>query len=151
MGQSLAQNYIHLVFSTKHRTPWFNDRDVRQRVHSYLAAICNELNSEAFQIGGVGDHVHIFCQLSKNIALAKLIEEVKKESSKWIKKEFQDLRGFRWQAGYGAFSISPSHVSSLKKYILTQEEHHKGQTFKQEFRHLCEKYGVPIDERYAWD
>ncbi len=73
-----------------------------------------------------------------------------KITSKWIKTKFA-LDEFRWQSGYGAFSISPSHIDAVVGYIQNQEEHHKRESFQNEFRRLCRKYGIEIDERYVWD
>ena len=97
------------------------------------------------------DHVHILCRLAKTIAVADLIRELKRDSSKWIKGENPELQPFQWQSGYGAFSISPGHVDALKEYIANQPEHHRQVSFQDEFRRLCQKYGVEIDERYVWD
>jgi len=95
--------------------------------------------------------VHILNRLGRTIDLAALVREIKRESSKWIKENDPRLRGFQWQAGYGAFSISPSHVDALVRYIEDQEEHHRVVSFQDEFRRICKKYGVEIDERYVWD
>jgi REP element-mobilizing transposase RayT len=103
------------------------------------------------RVGGTEDHVHILCRLSKTIDVATLIRELKRESSKWIKEQNPRLADFSWQKGYGAFSVSPSHVPALIEYILNQEEHHRRETFQDEYRRLCKKYGVDIDERYCWD
>jgi REP element-mobilizing transposase RayT len=151
MSQSLTQIYHHVVFSTKNRLPYLKDQSLRAQTHAYLAGTCKNLGSPAVIVGGVEDHVHILCRMSKNISVAEFIRELKRESSKWIKSESAEVGAFYWQAGYGAFSISPSHVEALKKYIVRQEEHHRKVTFQDEFRSLCQKYGVPLDERYAWD
>jgi REP element-mobilizing transposase RayT len=151
MPQSLAQIYLHLVFSTKHRQPDLTDVDFRERIHAYLAGTCQNLGSPAIKVGGVADHVHILCRLGKTTSVAELVRELKRESSKWIKAENPKLSHFHWQEGYGAFSISPSHVPALTEYIATQEEHHRRTTFQDEFRQLCQKYGIAIDERYVWD
>jgi REP element-mobilizing transposase RayT len=103
------------------------------------------------RVGGTEDHVHIVCRLSKTLDVSTLIRELKRESSKWIKGERPELADFYWQNGYGAFSVSPSHVAALIEYIINQEEHHRRETFQDEFRRLCKKYGVSIDERYVWD
>ena len=102
-------------------------------------------------VGGVEDHVHVLCRLGKTIDVADLIRDLKRDSSKWIKSEQPRLAEFHWQQGYGAFSISPSHVDALKEYIINQEEHHRHESFQDEFRRLCKKYGLEIDERYVWD
>ena len=103
------------------------------------------------QIGGPEDHVHILFRMSKVIDIAKFIREVKRESSKWIKTIGHELGTFRWQSGYGAFSVSLAHIDGLTQYIRNQEAHHKEESFQDEFRRLCKKYGLELDERYAWD
>lgn len=151
MSQSLVQIYAHVVFSTKNREPFLQDPGFRERVHGYLIGICKGQGCPSIQIGGVADHVHILCRLSKNLDVASLIRELKRDSSKWIKEQNPDLRNFYWQSGYGVFSASPSHVPSLVEYIQNQEEHHNHETYQDELRRLCKKYGVVLDERYAWD
>ena len=151
MPQSLAQIYVHLVFSTKERQPLLLNGGFRKRTHAYLAGVCKEHESPAVVIGGVADHVHILSRLGRTIDLATLVRELKRDSSKWIKENDPRLRGFHWQAGYGAFSVSPSHVDALVRYIENQEEHHRAVTFQDEFRRICKKYGVEIDERYVSD
>ena len=151
MSQSLVQVYVHLVFSTKNRRPDFRDRDFRERTHGYLAGICRNRASPTLSVGGVEDHVHLLCRLGKTVDLAGLVRDLKRDSSKWVKCEHSPLADFHWQNGYGAFSISPSHVDTLTQYIARQEEHHRTESFQDEFRRLCRKYDMSIDERYAWD
>jgi REP element-mobilizing transposase RayT len=151
MAQYLSQIYLHVVFSTKHREPFLTDRAFRERTHAYLAGTCRNLKSPSLIVGGTADHVHILCRLSKDLAVSPLVRELKRESSKWVKSEAPGLSSFYWQQGYGAFSISPSHVEILKRYIANQEEHHRRETFQDEFRRLLHKYGVEYDERYVWD
>jgi REP element-mobilizing transposase RayT len=102
-------------------------------------------------IGGVEDHVHTLCRLGKTIDVSTLLREMKRGSSLWIKQQRPELSEFHWQDGYGAFAVSPAHVPELKEYIANQEEHHRQVTFQDEFRRICAKYGVEIDERYLWD
>src|SRR5262245_7626126 len=125
MPQSLAQVYLHIVFSTKNREPFLKDASLRAETHAYLGGICRNLESASLIVGGVEDHVHILCRLSRHHAIALLVRELKRDSSKWLKGKGSALRSFYWQVGYGAFSISPSHVDPLVKYIANQEEHHK--------------------------
>src|SRR5438876_3153897 len=122
MSQSLVQIYLHIVFSTKNRAPFLQDKSFRDRTHAYLAGICKNLDCPALIIGGVEDHVHILCRFGKTIDVATLVRELKRDSSKWIKGSKAGLGDFHWQAGYGAFSVSPSHVEVLKEYIANQEE-----------------------------
>ncbi|MFQ5733688.1 MAG: IS200/IS605 family transposase [Planctomycetaceae bacterium] len=151
MPQSLVQIYLHVVYSTKERQPFLFDKQLRGKTHAYLAGTCNNLTCPAVIVGGIGDHVHILCRFGKTIEVADLIRELKRDSSKWIKEQNQQLMDFHWQNGYGAFSVSPSHVEALKEYIANQESHHRQESFQDEFRRLCRKYGVDIDERYVWD
>jgi REP element-mobilizing transposase RayT len=118
-------------------------------LHGYMAGILKNLESPALIINSVNDHVHILRQLSKNIAVCKLVEEVKKSSSKWMKT--QGIQLFAWQNGYGVFSVSQSNVVAVRQYIEGQAEHHKKQDFMAEFRVFCKRHNVPIDERYVWD
>ncbi len=151
MPQSLAQIYLHVIFSTKNRVPFLKDQKIRKDVHAYLAGACKNLQCPALRIGGVEDHVHIACRFSRTLTLAEFLRDLKKESSKWIKGKDRSLRGFHWQDGYAAFSVSPSHLQALIGYIERQEEHHRKVTFKDELRLLFKKYSVEYDERYVWD
>jgi REP element-mobilizing transposase RayT len=151
MPQSLAQIYVHIVFSTKNRQPFLEDQTFRERTFGYLKGVCDNQGSPSLRIGGVEDHVHILCRLSKTLDVSTLVRELKRDSSKWVKEENRQLPDFYWQNGYGAFSISPSHIVALRRYIASQEEHHRQETYQEEFRRLCRKYGVEIDERYVWD
>ena len=151
MPQSLVQLYVHLVFSTKDRRPYLRNADLRRRAHAYLTGICNNQQSPAITVGGVEDHVHVLCRLSKTLDVSSLIRELKRDSSKWIKEQDAALHDFAWQNGYGAFSVSPSHIEPLRDYIAGQEEHHHTESFQDEYHRLCAKYGIDIDERYVWD
>ena len=149
MPQSLSSVLIHLVFATKNREPFITP-EVESELHAYLATVRRECDSPSLLIGGTKDHVHILCALSRKIAVADLIEEIKKRSSKWIKTKDARLRNFQWQTGYGAFSIGRSNVEALKRYIAGQKEHHRGRTFEDEYRALLLRYGVEFDEQFVW-
>jgi REP element-mobilizing transposase RayT len=151
MAQSLSRVYLHIVFSTKNRLPFLADPDLRNEMHAYMGGTCNQLGCPVIRIGGTADHVHILCMVSRVETIAKLVEEVKKSSSKWVKTKGQELQKFAWQNGYGVFSISQSHVDVVKRYIETQEEHHRKRTFQDEYRTVLKEYEVSYDERYVWD
>jgi len=150
MSQSLAKLLVHIIFSTKNRLPVLTD-PIRPQLWRYMAGTLQALDSPALQVGGASDHIHILCRLSKNIAVCKLIEEVKKESSKWLKRQGPDLASFYWQAGYGAFGIGLRAVDATVHYILRQEQHHQRLSFQQEYRRFLAKYEISYDERYVWD
>ncbi|MCA9112130.1 MAG: transposase, partial [Planctomycetaceae bacterium] len=119
--------------------------------HHYLGGICRNLDAPSLIVGGVEDHVHLLCRFGRTLTIADLIRDLKRDSSKWIKSKGTNVAAFDWQSGYGAFSVSPSHVDALKTYIANQEERHRHASYQDEFRRLCEKYGVTLDERYTWD
>jgi putative transposase len=150
MPQSLSKVIVHLIFSTKEREPWLN-REIRPRMHAYLATVCRQLGAQAHRVGGVADHVHIITTLPRTLSQAEMIEQVKKTSSKWIKSLGPEYRGFYWQRGYGAFSVSPSQLAAVFAYIDNQEEHHRVRSFQEEYRDFLERHGVQFDERYVWD
>jgi len=151
MPQSLAKIYVHIVFSTKNRFPFLSTPELRNEMHAYLGGTLKELECPVLTVGGPADHIHILCVLSKNIAIAELVGAIKRSSSKWAKTKGPSLRKFAWQNGYGAFSVSQSHVERVRSYIQNQEEHHRRKTFEDEFRSLLKAYKVNYDERFVWD
>lgn len=150
MPQSLHVLSAHIVFSTKGRHPWLSD-DIRARVWAYQSRVLQNLECHSITVGGVHDHVHALCHLTKKHAPMKVLEVLKKDSSKFVKTLRADLAAFHWQDGYGLFSVSPSHFEAVRGYILRQEEHHRKETFQDELRRILKKYAVEFDERYLWD
>jgi REP element-mobilizing transposase RayT len=116
-----------------------------------MAKIFREMKSPSLTIDGTRDHVHILFSLARVSKVSDLVEEVKTESSKWIKTKGRDFRNFHWQRGYGAFSIGQSNVAALKRYIQRQKQHHQHLTFQDEYRKFLKSYGIEYDERYVWD
>jgi len=150
MPQSLSSILIHLIFSTKNREPFITEA-IEKELHPYMASIFRGLKSPSLTIDGTTDHVHILFSLSRVINIADLVEEVKTDSSKWIKTKGPEFRNFHWQKGYGAFSIGQSQVPILKRYIARQKLHHKRVTFQDEYRKFLKSYGIDYDEQYVWD
>ncbi|MCW8129291.1 MAG: transposase [Planctomycetota bacterium] len=148
MGQSLANVMVHLVFSTKNRAATIH-ADMEAPLHRYMSGIARNLESPALSVGGMADHVHLLCVLSKNLAIAELVLKLKRESSVWAKK--QGVADFYWQGGYGAFSIGASGRAQAVAYIRNQKKHHQKLSFQEEFRAILAKYRVAYDERYVWD
>lgn len=149
MSQSLVKNLILLVYSTKNRQRWIS-ASIEERLYAYQAGIFNRWERPALVIGGVEDHVHALFSLSKNYPLKKIVEEVKKGSSKWMKAD-SEISGFHWQAGYSAFSVSQSNIDDVRRYIERQAEHHRRLSFQEELRALFGRHGIEFDERYVWD
>ena len=150
MPQSLSKILVHLVTSTKDRRPLLTPA-ICPELYAYVAAVVKASDCHAVKIGGSNDHLHILLALSKNYALAKVVEELKKSSSKWSKTKGAEFADFGWQNGYGAFSVSQSHCNYVVSYIETQHEHHRKMTFQEEYRELLQKYQISFDERYVWD
>jgi REP element-mobilizing transposase RayT len=150
MPQSLSKILIHLVFSTKSREPLIH-RSVEADLHAYGATVLTNGGCPALVMNGTADHVHVLFHLSRTKTLADVVEELKTSTSKWIKTKGSNFRGFHWQSGYGAFSVSPSNVEQVREYIRQQKEHHRVRSFQDEFRELLNRDGITFDERYVWD
>ena len=150
MPQSLSIIIVHVVFSTKDRAPVLVG-DVRPKLHAYMAACVRALGCECTRVGGTEDHVHLGIRLSRTLSVAALVQDVKRLSTKWVKKQTTALAAFAWQRGYGAFSTGPDRESALVRYIDNQEEHHRELSFKDEFERLLAANGIEFDERYVWD
>jgi len=150
MANSYTKIYIHFVFCTKYREPLIRP-EFELRIWKYIGGIARSNNMNALRVGGVADHIHALISIPSTITIAKAIQLIKGGSSKWINDHFFEHRSFRWQKGYGAFSVSESGVPSVIRYIANQKKHHKTKTFKREYRALLEKYNVDYDERYVFD
>ena len=150
MPQSLSHLLVHLVFSTKDRSPFIGE-SVRKELHAFLAGTVRTAGCECLCIGGTADHVHCAVDLARTISVAQLIEDIKTSSSAWVKRQSAPLAKFAWQRGYGAFSVGASGYGKLARYIAMQEEHHKTVSFQDELRAVLKKYNKKYDERYVWD
>ncbi len=151
MSQSLAKILVHTVFSTKERCPFLRDKNLREELHHYIGGILNQLECQPIIVGGVEDHVHFLCALSRTHTAADMVKEVKRGSSLWLKSKVPDLHNFAWQNGYGIFSIGFSQIETVRDYIAGQEEHHRKVSFQDELRTLLKRYEIEFDERYVWD
>ena len=127
------------------------DDGIKISLYEYLGGICKGLECNPIKVGGHNNHVHILCLLSRKVSQMKLLEEVKKQSSKWIKKKGQAYSNFYWQDGYSVFSVNPTEIDKVTNYIQLQQEHHKHLSFQDEFIAFLKKYKVEYDERYIWD
>jgi putative transposase len=151
MPQSLAKVLVHIVFSTKHRFPFLSDKAIREEMHAYIGGTCNNLGCPVLSVGGVADHVHVLCALSRNLPIAKILCDIKRGSSKWVKAKGGMLTKFAWQNGYGIFSVGQSDVERVRRYIAGQEDHHGKKTFQDEYRAFLHEYEMQYDETYVWD
>ena len=149
MAQSLSKIYLHVIFHIKSSSPDILDADL-ERVHSYIGQLINSTNSTNIWVGGVGDHVHALCLLGRDVTPAYLLEEIKRNSSRWIKTLSPHYAHFAWQGGYAVFSVSQSVVDKTLAYIKNQREHHKETSFKDEYLQFLKLYDVEYNEKYLF-
>ena len=128
--------------------PWIAT-DWRERLHAYLGGIVKGLAGTPLAIGGTADHVHLLVGLKSSHRLDYFIRDVKADSSEWIHREIGKA-SFAWQKGYGAFSVSPSNLNAVRRYVGNQETHHRRYSFEEEYVKLLNSSGVQFDERYLW-
>ncbi len=151
MPQSLSQVWLHIVFSTKERRAFLQNPELRDEMFRMLSHHVEQAGCFPKLSGGWIDHVHVVCGLARTVTIAQLVEHLKTETSKWAKKPPHGVSGFTWQAGYGAVSVSQSNLTQVLRYVEQQEKHHRKKTYQDEFRELCQKHEIEIDERYVWD
>ena len=149
MAQSLCKIYLHIIFHVKTVSPQIANVHL-ERVHSYIGQLVNNTGCKAIRVGGIGDHVHIVCILARNENVAHLVEEVKRNSSRWIKSVSPSYEHFAWQGGYAVFSVSQSVVDKTVEYVSNQREHHKKHSFRDEYLAFLKLYNVDYDERYVF-
>jgi REP element-mobilizing transposase RayT len=150
MPQSLAKVYLHTVFSTKYRQPLILP-EVEESLYNYIGGIIKSMGGYPLIINGVSDHIHILSTLPRTVTIAKYLEEIKKNSSKWIKTQGPDFKSFAWQNGYGTFSVNSLGVGVVTNYIRNQKRHHNQLSFKEEVIQILDEYDVEYDEKYLWD
>jgi REP element-mobilizing transposase RayT len=149
MAQTLVNLMVHVIFSTKNRMPLIA-AEIEPELFAYIGGILKNHECRLLDGGGTANHVHLLISQSKNLGLSSILKDVKKDSSSWIKTKGNQFRNFHWQDGYGAFSIGSSQVAKLHRYIANQKEHHRKQSFEDEFVRFLNKYGLEYDEQYLW-
>ena len=144
MPHSYSSALIHAVFSTKERQPTIDDPE---KLWAYIIGIEKNLGIRPMATGGISNHVHLLFALPGTLAFSVAIQKIKANSSRWMKAR---VPGFAWQEGFGAFSVSPSHVQAVTGYIRNQEQHHRQRRFEDEFISMLEKAGIEYDPRYVF-
>lgn len=145
MSHTYTLNTLHVVFSTKGRLKLI-PQESQSRFHAYIKGICGNIGIHVHAIGGLRDHLHLLLQIPPMMAVAKAIQTIKANSSKWANEQGWK---FAWQEGYAAFSVSASLVPSVTGYIEQQEEHHRKRSFQDELMTLLKKHGVSYDPKYV--
>lgn len=149
MPQSYTCLHYHLVFSTKDRRPLIHTA-WGDRLYAYIGGTVRAMDGILLRAGGTPDHVHLLCSLSKQTAVADALRSIKANASRWVHETIAEAKGFGWQKGYGAFTVSHSGLDAVRDYIDRQDEHHRRMTFQEEFLALLARHDVTYDEQYIW-
>jgi REP element-mobilizing transposase RayT len=150
MAHRFTSLFMHVIFSTKERSPFLDD-ELAPQCRAYLGGIVENIGCRRIEIGGVVDHVHLLVDMSSTIALSDFIRTIKSNSSKWVHETWMRRSDFHWQQGFAAFSVSRSAVDRVVKYIRGQEVHHRHVSYQDEVRELLRRHGFECDERYMWE
>jgi REP element-mobilizing transposase RayT len=150
MAHTYSNILIHALFSTKARQPYL-DAELKGELFPYMGGIIAKLNGQSLLINGPSDHVHLLFVQPAAMGLAELMEKVKANSSRWVKHRWPQRRGFAWQTGYTAFSVSQSQVNAVTKYIRNQEQHHRKRTFQEELIAFLKQHRIAYDPRFLLD
>ena len=149
MANTYTQLHIQFVFAVKYRAALIH-ADWKERLHQYITGIFQSNDHKMLQVNGMPDHIHIFIGMRPHQSISSLIQNVKAESSKWIKNQNLCRSPFAWQEGYGAFSYSKSHVPDVIRYIQNQEAHHKKEMFLNEYQRMLKAFEIEYDDRYIF-
>jgi REP-associated tyrosine transposase len=146
MPNTFTSFHYHVVFSTKNREPWLA-KEWRHRLFEYLGGSIRGLHGHPHEVGGISDHVHLAVSLKPTHMVSKVLQELKKNSSRWVRQELH-VQNFAWQDGYAAFTVGTSALPKVVAYVQNQEEHHRTRSFREELELLLKKSGVSFDPKY---
>lgn len=149
MANTYTQIHVQFVFAVKYRTALIQ-KEWKDELHKYITGIIQGNNHKMLQINSMPDHIHIFIGMRPTQSISALVQNLKAESSKWIKNKNFCATPFAWQEGYGAFSYSKSHVQDVIRYIQNQEAHHKEETFLHEYRKMLKAFQIEYEEQYIY-
>jgi putative transposase len=149
MANTYTALFYHVVFSTKNRVAYIKP-EIESRVWAYIGGVARAHKLTALQVGGTEDHIHALVMARATHSPSQIAQYLKGDSSKWIHQEFPELRGFAWQDGYGAFTVSKSNLPDVIHYIKSQREHHQQKSFQEEYLDFLKRHEIDYDERYVW-
>ena len=149
MANTYHQIYLQTVFAVKYRNAVI-DTSWRSQLFGVIGSLINEAKCKTIIVNGVKDHVHCFLGLRPVVSVSELMKAVKAKSSKYINDHSLTQTRFEWQEGYGVFSYRQNDVDTIYKYVQNQEEHHKIQTFREEYLDLLKEFKVEYDEQYIF-
>lgn len=147
MANTFTQIYLHLVFAVQNRISLIQP-EWKDELYKYITGIVQNNGHKLIAINGMPNHLHIAVGYKPHQLIPDLLQDIKAYSSKWINRKKFIKGNFNWQQGYGAFSFSHSQIDRIVKYINNQEQHHKKQTFREEYLSLLKKYHIQFDEKY---
>jgi REP element-mobilizing transposase RayT len=147
VAQTYTRLLYHIVFSTKNREPWL-EPDWREDLHSFVGGIVRNRKGELLAAGGIPDHIHLLVRLAADRSVSDVVRDIKSNSSAWLHN--RGVMPFAWQDGYGAFTLSPSAIPSIVAYINNQVEHHRRESFRDEFLVLLHEHEVQYEENRLW-
>jgi len=150
MANTYTQLHIQFVFAVKYRAASI-EKEWKDELHKYITGIIQENGHKMLQVNSMPDHIHIFIGMRPTQSIASLVQNVKAESSKWVKDRKFCTSPFAWQEGYGAFSYSKSHVPDVIRYIQNQEAHHQKETFLEEYKKILKAFEIEYDEQYIFN
>ena len=150
MPNTFSQIYIQVVFAVQNRNALI-DSSWEEKLYKYITGIVTNKGQKLIAVNGVSDHIHIFIGMKPNCCLSDLIREIKKSSTSFVKENKLTRFKFSWQEGFGAFSYSHSQIDAVYKYVMNQKEHHKKNTFKEEYLEFLDKFNIDFDEKYVFD
>lgn len=150
MASTLTNLLYHLVFSTKHRDPIITP-DLRDPLYAYIGGIIRSEGGILLEAGGMPDHIHLVTKFKPDTSVSDMVQVFKAKSSKWVNEMPGRSTRFAWQTGFGGFTVSESQLPTVRRYVQTQEEHHRKVTFQEEYLALLKRHRIEYDERYVFD
>lgn len=149
MPGTFSQIYIQVVFAVQNRESMIHV-SWEEELYKYISGIVRNKEQKMLAINGMPDHIHFFIGMKPSCCLSDLVREIKKSSNEFItEKKFSKFK-FNWQQGYGAFSYSHSQIDSVIKYIKNQKQHHKKQTFREEYLDFLKKFEIEFKDEYLF-
>ena len=147
---SFTQLTYHIVYATKFRHPSFVT-ELQERLYEYIGGTIRAKKGCLMEIGGIADHVHILAQLSATLPVADVVRDIKANSSRWMNEQSENKRPYEWQKGYGAFTVSYSQIEKVRAYIQNQEQHHRKQSFEDEYMAFLKRHGIEFRREYLFE
>ena len=149
MADTYIQAYFHLVFAVRNRDALIQ-KSWKDELEKYITGIVHNNNHKLIAIGSMPDHIHIFIGYNLNQTIPKLVENIKTSSNHWIEDKKLSRFKFHWQKGYGAFTHSHKQIDVIAKYVLSQEEHHRKKSFKEEYTQMLNEFEIAYKDEYVF-